>query len=206
MNEAYRKLFLEIPPFGAVELDPTVCVSHSYVIAEITLDATNGNACIRIGCGNTAGVLSGLLEKYETRLGVPMQMSAVYRDMFNGAVAAGSALFNAGANLLGGDIGGAIGAVGAGIGNSVNTLRPRLQSIGGQGSFASYAGTATLYAQFIILPAEDVSHMGRPLCDLRTISTIPGYIQVMDGDIDIPGMADEAAYIKEQLEAGFFYE
>lgn len=206
MNAAYRKLFLEIPPFGAVELDASICANHAYVTADITVDATNGNACLRLGVGQTSGTISVLLEKYEARVGVPMQLSALYRDMFNGVVSGASALFGTVTNLLSGNIGGAIGTAGAGIGNAVNTMKPHLQSIGGQGSFASFAGAPVLYAQFITLPDEDNSHLGRPLCANRTISTIPGYIQVMDGDIDIPGMADDAAYIKEQLEAGFFYE
>jgi hypothetical protein len=206
MNAAYRKLFLEIPPFGSVELDASICARFTHVTAEITMDATSGKACIRIGAGNSAGTITELLEKYETMLGVPMQLSAVYRDMFNGLIAGASGVVGTVASAMTGNIGGAIAAAGAGIGDAMNTLKPRLQNIGGQGAFASFAGTATLYAQFIPLPAEDLSHVGRPLCDLRQLSSIPGFIQVMDGDINIGGFSEEAAYIKEQLEGGFFYE
>jgi hypothetical protein len=206
MNAAYRKLFLEIPPFGSLELDGSICANYSHVTAEITLDGTTGKGCIRIGCGNSIGTITTLLEKYEGQLGVALQLSSVYQDVIGGAVRAGSSFVNTIANAVAGNYGSALLSAGSGIGNAVETIRPHLQTIGGQGSFASFAGSAILYAQYIMLPDEDLTHVGRPLCKNRTPAAIPGFIQVLDGDIEIPGYAEEAAYIKQQLEGGFFYE
>lgn len=206
MNEAYRTLFLELPPFGTAELDPSICCMYPYVVCEIELDATTGVATISIGASDTQGSIDTLITKYDTQLGVPMQLSARYRDIVTGIMQAGGGIGNTIANIVAGNYAGAIASAGAGIGNSVQALKPHVEKLGTQGSFAAYAGSCTLYAQFVILPDEDNGHLGRPLCQNRQISTIPGYIKVADGDIDIPGYAEEAGYIKQQLEAGFFYE
>lgn len=206
MNEAYRTLFLELPPFGTVELDSSICCMFPYVVCQIVLDATTGVATVLIGASNTAGTIDTLITKYDTQLGVPMQLSARYRDIVSGIMQAGGGIGNTIANLVAGNYAGVIASAGAGIGNSVQALKPHVEKLGSQGSFAAYAGSCTLYAQFVILPDEDINHLGRPLCQNRQISSIPGFIRVADGDIDISGYAEEAGYIKQQLEAGFFYE
>lgn len=205
MNNAYRKLFLQIPPFGAVELDPSIACNYSKVIAEIAIDATTGQAAVRIGCGNNT-TIETLITRYECPAGVEMQLSTNYRDSFNALSAGVTGLLNTAAGLISGNvIGAAVSAV-SGITSATNSMRPHLESVGGQGSFASYAGTCTLYVQFVILADEDLTHAGRPLCENRTISGLAGYNKVLDGDIDIPGFGAEADEIKNYLEAGFFYE
>ena len=206
VNAAYRKLVLEIPPFGCVELDPSIAANYTHITASINIDCASGRGCIRIGAGNTAGTITELMEKYEGMAGVPMQLSSVYRDTFGTVTKAVPDIIGAAAGMLTGNFGSAIMSGGSAVGNAIETLKPRMQSLGGQGSFASYAGSASLYVQFIPLADEDLSHVGRPLCQNRLISSIPGFIQVLDGDIPLEGFTEEASYIKRQLEAGFFYE
>jgi hypothetical protein len=53
--------------------------------------------------------------------------------------------------------------------------------------------------------AEDNEHSGRPLCQIRRISTLPGYLLIKDGEVDINGFAGEAEAVRAYLEGGFFY-
>lgn len=204
MNGAYRKLFLEFPPFGAVELDGTIACNYQKIIVNITIDTTSGFATIRIGCGNGTSITE-LLEKYETRAGVPMQLSSVYRDTFNGLGNTLRAAAGAIGGLLTGNLFGAGASVFNGISSVSNVAKPRVESVGSNGSFASYAGTFTLYVQFLNVVDEDVPHAGRPLCQIRRIDTLPGYLLIKDGEIDIDGFTGEAEAVRAYLEGGFFY-
>ena len=206
MNEAYRTLFLELPPFGTTELDSSICCMFTYVVCVIVWDATTGMATVSIGASDTQGIIDTLITKYDTQLGVPMQLSARYRDIVSGIMQAGGGIGNTLANIFAGNYAGAVASAGGGIGNAMQALKPHVEKMGNQGSFAAYAGSCTLYAQFFLLADEYRAHLGRPLCQRKQISTIAGYIKVADGDISIPGYTEEAGYIKQQLEAGFFYE
>ena len=54
--------------------------------------------------------------------------------------------------------------------------------------------------------ASDNTEHGRPLCEMRQISTLPGFNMVSDGFVAIPGPLPEQQEIKAILESGFFYE
>ena len=53
---------------------------------------------------------------------------------------------------------------------------------------------------------DDNTHNGRPLCDVRTISTLSGYMLIQDGDVTITGTSAEDSLIRSYLETGFYYE
>ena len=53
---------------------------------------------------------------------------------------------------------------------------------------------------------DDNTHNGRPLCDVRQISSLSGYMIIQDGDVTIAGTATEDSKIRNYLEAGFYYE
>lgn len=204
MNGVYRKLFLEVPPFGAVELDGTIACNYQNVIVDITIDVISGFGTIRIGCGN-GDTITELLEKYETRAGVPMQLNSVYRDTFNGLANTVRAAAGALGGLLTGNWFGAGASVFNGISSVGNASKPRVESVGSNGSFASYAGTCTLYVQFLNVVDDDPEHAGRPLCQIRRVDTLPGYLLIKDAEIDIDGFTGEAEAVRAYLEGGFFY-
>ena len=57
-----------------------------------------------------------------------------------------------------------------------------------------------------MLVDEDNENRGRPLCKVRTINTLSGYILVTDADIEIAAMEAEQQEIRSYMEGGFFYE
>ena len=53
----------------------------------------------------------------------------------------------------------------------------------------------------------DVAEEGKPLCKIRTPSTLNGYMKVLHGDMAIAAANDtELTMIRNYLEGGFYYE
>lgn len=92
------------------------------------------------------------------------------------------------------------------IGSAVNAFIPNQSTIGGSGGFSELRGKANLYYEHYYPVDDDNAHAGRPLCEIRKVSDLPGYLLVKDGDIEINGFGSEQALIKSYLEGGFFYE
>ena len=66
--------------------------------------------------------------------------------------------------------------------------------------------TLTLSGRFLPVVDEDLQHTGRPLMQLRTISSLSGFCMVKDGDLPIAATEREKATIKAFLEGGFYIE
>lgn len=83
---------------------------------------------------------------------------------------------------------------------------PQLLTSGANGSLAAYKQTAYLQTTFYRPVTEDNTHLGRPLCDIRTIKDLPGYMVILNPDVDIDCFAVEKQMITSFLQKGFFYE
>ena len=92
------------------------------------------------------------------------------------------------------------------IEGGVTAKRPHVSNIGSQGTFLNIHYTPGVYTQFFYLADEQRSRIGRPLCKVKKISDIPGFIMVESGEIDIKASPKEMNEIKGFLEGGFFYE
>ena len=196
-DSPYTSRVLYVPPFGAVELDPSYLIEPQSLTLEIRIDLTSGMGTLDVRNGNAQ-----TMNYIEGMVGVPVNLSQVMRDWIGAtqaiaAGAVGSVLnpANIGSNLI------------STIGNVVNAMRPKCQSVSGGGSYASLRnGNAYLTSKFAHMVADDLAEQGRPLCQTRTISSLSGYVQVMNGDIAAPYTADELERIRSYLEGGFYYE
>lgn len=200
MNAAYRRIIAKLPPFGTFEIDPLVAANASSVVCEYHIDCISGNAIAEIKCG------THLISRIETRLGVPIQLAAVYQDLFSGAVNLGRSTIGGIASALVGDVFGTLSGVAGGITDAVQSMRPVLESVGSNGSFASLYGAPQLFVQFTYQVNEDNDHFGKPLCQIRTPDSLGGYMLIRDGDIALPATRQENDQVKSYLEGGFYYE
>ena len=205
LNAAYRKIVAKIPPFGTFEIDPSVAANYSTVYCDYNIDCVSGIAVADIGCGNLGG-LDHFLTRIETRVGVPIQLTGVYRDTFGGAASLGGGLMRSVGAAIMGDPFNTVSGITSGITSAVNSMRPVLESVGSTGSFASLYGAPELSVQFIYQVEEDNDHAGRPLCRNRRPADLGGYMLVRDGDVALPGMDTEIEAVKAILESGFYYE
>jgi len=196
----YTRVNLDLPPFGNLELDTTLTSNATQVQALITFDMITGQGRARV-------LIDGVCtDMAESQIGVPIQLSQVMKDYLGAAQSGFNAVVGTISGIVSGQYAGAISSAGNGIANAVRAMQPRGSSVGGAGSFAHLKNRARLYHQFMTLVDEDNDHCGRPLCQIRQISTLPGYLLVKDAELDLAGFTEEAAEIRDIMESGFFYE
>ena len=197
----YTILTLYVAPFGVIELASTVTCNATSITLELNVDPITGRGILRILCHGS------VLHQIEAQIGVPIQLSQVTRDYLGAATSIANGLTGAIAGAASGNAAGAISSAISGIGNAVNALRPRSQTMGSGGGFTAIdAYTWTLDHQFFRPVNDDLSHNGRPYCQVATPSALGGYMLIQDGDVPISGTKAEADEIRSLLEGGFYYE
>lgn len=109
------------------------------------------------------------------------------------------------------------------VGSAVNSIDKMLKTVddasranqvqisgnGNEGSYMSFNKDLTVprvRCYFTPLAEEDNEERGRPLCQVKRISTIPGYILCSGAEIATYGTAEENNAISQFLNGGFYYE
>jgi hypothetical protein len=197
----YTIYWLSAPPFGTIQIDGTLIRDSSYLNLKVILDHFTGLGTLYVSNDNGT-----IINSLSAQVGVPINMSQVTRDYLGAGTSTVGGLASVGAGIMSGDWFGAIGSAFSGIGNAAQSVVPRVQSTGTQGSFSSLYGTVKLFEQFFTVADEDLSHNGRPLCKIRKPSALGGFIKVLDGDIAAPATDAELEMIRGYLEGGFYYE
>ena len=93
--------------------------------------------------------------------------------------------------------------------NSLYNKYPQVHSIGNNGSLMNFFDTEWgLYLSYKYYHTvdEDLSEFGRPLCKVKQINTLSGYILCTNAECHISGTLDESSKINGYLNGGFFYE
>ena len=203
----FTKITLTIPPYGCIDIDTSVTANASTLSVDVDIDPLTGKGILVIKCNNI------ILNRLEAQIGVPISLSQVVRNYVGAATSAlggfTGAISGAVAGAAAGPLGIAAGAIaggGASIGNAVEAMQPRAQTIGSTGSFVSNRGEFRLDHQFFRPIDDDNTHNGRPLCQVKQLNTLSGYILIQDGDVTIAGTASEDSKIRNYLETGFYYE
>lgn len=199
MNAApYTRYSLYIPPFGRVELDGSAILSNASITAKIFLDRCQGNGTLEVRSGTY------VISRVCARIGMPVQLSQVVTPGY-GVLSAAGAVAGVAGSLLSGNIPGAISGAVSGIGDAIRSQIPSVNTVGSVGSCDSLAGDPALQAVFALTVNDDQTTRGRPLCEVRRIDTIPGYIMCADVEINIGCTAAEHGQIKNYMESGFYY-
>ena len=101
---------------------------------------------------------------------------------------------------------GKISSVFSNIGNAIKSAIPQLATSSKNGTISSFHFEPILYCEFYKVVDDDNEHLGRPLCKNVAPSTLPGYIQCLDVEVEIPCTKTENENIVSALESGFYYE
>lgn len=196
----YSNYWINIPPFGVIQIDSTAVKSISTLTCRICLDFITGIGTLYVYAGES------LLNKIESQVGVPINLSQVTRDYLSAATTTVSTVAETIQNAIFGNWAGAVSGAASGIESATKSMIPRVQSTGGNGGFSGLYGSPALYGQFFSIADEDLSHNGRPLCKVRTPASLGGFMMVLDGDISAPATDAELSEIRSMLEGGFYYE
>lgn len=194
--------------FGTVVIDSAKFNTGDRISVSYKIDLITGQCLTsfeRKRTGQSALEID-LLSQREFLIGVPIQIAQVGTDYLGTSVAAISTAGNAIGSLMRLDVGGAISGAASGIYNTIQSAMPQVETSGQNGSFLAAGNTTYLVNKFYQIVDEDISHRGRPLCELRQLNTLSGYILCADGELDISALDIERKEIQRYLTTGFFME
>lgn len=196
--------------FGSVPIDTTMFVVGNLINISYMIDLITGQCYTKIS--RKDGSAEDLLTERNFLLGVPIQIAQVGTDYLGTAVSA----INTIPQIMGGAISGIasgkgaiMGAIAGGASGIYNTLQsamPQVETSGQNGSFLAPVNNTHVIEQFYKIVDEDIAHRGRPLCELRQLNTLTGFILCAEGEIDISCYDNERKEIVRYLTEGFFWE
>lgn len=187
----YSRYTLNCYSFGSIPINPSPFVDEAGAI-EIDVDVYTGTAQLYLTCS------TGRLFTVTSQFGVPIQINQNTANIIGGTVSTiGTAQSIATGNVVG---------AAKGIANAIESAFPQIQSHGTNGSKVAFMQTANITGEFRSITDEYNTDMGRPLCMPKQISTIAGYIECENVEIDIPATITEKKKITSYMEDGFFYE
>ena len=91
------------------------------------------------------------------------------------------------------------------IGDYLQSKFPVISSLGSNGNTAFFNQFAII-AEFIEIVDEDLADRGRPLCQVKTISSLSGYLECINPDPQIACSESELSEIIGYMTRGFYYE
>ena len=195
--DPYGKYWFRLMPFGIFELSPIDVIGQGALFYTCRVDSMSGLGTFTLRNSDTKVLASGCAQ-----IGIQVPYGSAAPN-YAGAITSGvgSALA---AGLGGVSQGAALGAglMGAARGFGVSGG----SSSGTAGGGGALEGIGYLYYRVNDHVHIDNDHSGRPVCDERTLSAIPGYILCKDGEVSAPATAQELATIESALTGGFFYE
>ena len=195
----FSEYVLSVPPFGTFPLDANIASQTEDISAEVDVDAVTGVGRLQIrGAGYTFADVTA-------QVGVPIQLAQSTLNI-NRATDAVSSF--AGGAIRGAmkDFTGAIADVASGVVSALSfASSPLLISTGSNGSISGF-GPAKMTGIFYHPTAKSNSLFGSPLCEQRTLNTIPGYIQIANPHVRIAASETERSMIESFMAEGFFFE
>lgn len=193
---------LEAQPWGVIELGGMDIIRSDKLRVRHNTDAMSGLS--RLDISAVRGNVERLLTTRTAQLGVAVPYGGTAPD-YAGAIRGGAEIAASAAAFAAGDVGG--GALAASITSAVAATTPTGYSAGTSGGGASIAPFHTLHARILHHVDTDPAELGYPLCEIRQIDTLSGYVKVQDGDItSLTATDSELVQVKSYLEGGFFYE
>lgn len=199
------------PPIGEIPLEASLIDGADSLSWTIRVDYKANKGLLEVLSNFTSPARSYPLFRGEFSLGVSVQLCNVLTTgtAYKGAedirtgwtgIAADIAKFAADAPIIG-------GTVSRGIQSAIHGATPKLTLTGSFASLASMGGQPRLIVTHWLYANDDLDGKGRPLCDMRQLSNIPGYIMAEADELSISGaMAPEIEEIRTAVNSGFFYE
>lgn len=199
----YSRYSLIFNPFGTFTLDTVKICNSSEITLDWFIDYSTGQGDLRVF--NDEG---DLLEHSVAMFGIPIQLSQITVDTLGGIGSLiGGGLGVVGGIVSGNVVGGMMSAA-SGITSAIQSMQPQATSKGASGSFISFAYRPRVYGSFSLIAEEDFDNLGRPLCEIKKINTLSGFIMCRDGENKVGrGATDqEKDLISQFLTEGFYYE
>lgn len=200
LNHApYTERIIVHPMLGTIPLDANKINVGDQIAISTRIDFTTGEALTYIG--NAGRTITYYTQAYQFAINV--QLAQISQDMFNMARTAVNGIAG---TIAAPGIVGKIAAAGVGIYNTLEASQPILASSGSNGNRAVYSVAIWFQQWFHMLVDEDNADKGRPLCQVRQIGSLSGYILCSEAHADFTAYDGERQQVEDYLNSGFFYE
>ena len=229
MNHSpYTSRVLRMSPFSEIQIPDSYLDTGDLLSLQLQVDFITGIGNLVIEARTSENITRMLITRLTQKIGVDIQLAQVGTDYYGARTAElqdMTGMLNTGLSALSSvDLSSwgkafataavAGSKIGAGyatyevasMNNYLKAKAPQLLTSGSNGSLLSIAQNNYLCETFYICVDDDNAQLGRPLCKVRTLNTIPGYIIVRTPDISIACFEVERTLIAEFLTTGFFYE
>lgn len=206
-SEPYASYYLNCPPFGIIPI-PSEDIINGYTLRlSLSIDALSGlgRLIVKIRKGSDPVTTRDICDR-TAQVGISFPFGGSTPDYASGIAGAGAmgaavAMMEAGTGGAGMVMAGAIGTAAKGLG---------YQGFSGGGFSGGALGiepTWSLNWRYFVPVDQDPAEQGSPLCKVKTLNTLSGYIKTADGEVEAVGAtSQELAQISAYLTGGFFYE
>lgn len=200
----YSRYTLNLGQFGFFPLDSVSLSGVGSLDIDFVFDSLSGIAQVTVSAsGHTNNFV---LLQTEAKVAIEVPVAQISRDYLGSALAVVNGTANAIKSTVNLDVGGLISSATSAIGNVVDAWQPTVATKGSCGSASALKLGMALEAEFIEVVEEDREQRGRPLCEVRKISDLGGYMMIADADVSLPATDDELKEIKSYLEGGFYWQ
>lgn len=202
-NAPFTEYVLTYMPFGDIPLPADLLVNETQVHTKLIVDVITGQGTLKVYAGGTSS--GQLLTSATAQIGVPIAVSGgVYDTSVGGTVSKavkGSLIGSALAGLTGKNF---FEGVTDGIAQAEQS--PSISTSGSNGALDFLEYDVVLYSRFTLVADDDNTQHGRPLCKVRTVNALSGFIMCLNPDLDTPAAPEEKDAILNYMKGGFYYE
>ena len=229
----YSKYWLHLGPYGDIPLNGNLgdlittdaTDDARYITTDFVLDMASGvcEAIVYPGLVQTSmlifphssAITNKRLATVSFQAGVPIQLAQAYTDplaiqeaQFKLAANAAGAVVGGMTNPIGSAVG-ALASIPSAVGDIMRAQYPTVASNGSNGSaIQGYLVDEGIYirSEHNRIVPENNTDLGRPLCQVKQINTLSGFVLCSGADYGGAGTAQERDEINGYLNGGFFYE
>lgn len=201
--EPYTQRYLDWLPVGMIHI-PALSAGITRITAQVTIDVMSGVGDLRLVDPDHRDI--PVLYRTAFAAGIDVPVAQITSSNPLKIVSGAMSIAHAGLSAI---LGNGVGAVASGISaisDFISSQIPEVQAYKpGSGSLMiDPAIRITEYFSNIV--DDDNAEYGRPLCKVRQISTLPGFVLCADGEISAAVTVGELAEVESFLTGGFFYE
>ena len=187
--------------FGSIPIDSLPFVIDNKMRVGVQVDLFTGVAELYV-TDNRGAVIA----RQSCQFGIPFQLSQITQNLVQGAVTTiGTAISSITSFAAGNKLQATLG-IANGIVNAIDCAMPQIRTVGSAGSKVQFATTPQLTCKYYEQVQHDTPNIGRPLMEVRTVSSLSGYMECSNVDLVTSATPSEKESIISMMENGFFYE
>lgn len=202
----YMEYKLIAGPFGEVRIPPELCIGITDTTLRFRIDLVTGSGSMSIMEPTQGGMDMRIKFSSFCQLGTQVQLTSLIGPTVQQLASVIPGLISMGTGIATGRPQEAISGMNSAILSSLDAMKPTVYSHGTNGTFVDYVEDVYVEAQYVE-PVEDYKiDRGRPLCKVKTINSLSGFIMCSQASIELTATDTEIAEIVNYMNQGFFYE